>query len=325
MSYTHLTREERYQTWALLDAGCSQRQIARRLGRSPSTVCREIRRNRGLRGYRSKQAHRLAQERASCCRSHTRITPQQWRAVERLVRHEWSPEQIAQRLRLEGELRVSHEWIYQFIYADKQLGGGLHRHLRIQKKRRKRYGSGRQRRGRIIARRGIEERPTAADERSEIGHWEADTIIGRRGKSACLTAVERRSRFTRIAKLQRRTARLATRRLRERLKPLIHAVHTITGDNGKEFSDHARISAGLHCQFYFADSYASWQRGTNENTNGLIRQYLPGKRDLSTLTGGEIQKIEKRLNHRPRKCLGYLTPHEVFYDTRIKLAVAPRS
>ena len=325
MSYTHLTKEERYQTWALLGAGYSQRQIARRLDRSPSTVCREVRRNRGQRGYRSKQAHRLAQERASCCRSRIRITPQQWRTIERLIRREWSPEQIAERLRLEGGLQVSHEWIYQFIYADKQLGGDLQCHLRIQKKHRKRYGSGRQRRGRIIARRGIEERPTAADERSEIGHWEADTIIGKGKHSTCLTVVERRSRFTRIAKLQRRTARVTTRRLRERLKPLVYAVRTITGDNGKEFSDHARISFGLDCQFYFADPYASWQRGTNENTNGLIRQYLPSKRDLSTLTGGEIQKIEKRLNHRPRKCLGFLTPHEVFYDTRIKLAVAPRS
>ena len=325
MGYTHLTKEERYQTWALLGAGYSQRQIARRLDRSPSTICREIRRNRGLRGYRSKQAHSVAQERARCCRSRPRIRPEQWRLVERLLRREWSPEQIAQRLRLEGVLRVSHEWIYQFIYADKQLGGSLHRHLRIQRKWRKRYGSGQQRRGRIVARSGIEERPQAANERAEIGHWEADTIIGRRGKSVCLTAVERRSRFTRIAKLQRRTARVATRRLRERLRPLIHAVITITGDNGKEFSDHPRISAGLDCQFYFADPYASWQRGTSENTNGLIRQYLPSQRDLSTLTGGEIQKIENRLNHRPRKCLGFLTPHEVFYDTRLKLAVAPRS
>ena len=325
MNYTHLTKEERYQTWALLRAGYSQRQIARQLGRSPSTVCREIRRNRGLCGYRCRQAHLMAQARARRCRNRRRISPEQWRAVERLVRREWSPEQIAERLRLEGELRISHEWIYQFIYADKELGGGLHRHLRIQRKHRKRYGSGRQRRGRIIARRGIEERPMAADERAEIGHWEVDTMIGRRGKSVCLTAVDRRSRFTRIAKLQRRTARLATRRLCERLKPLIDAVQTITGDNGKEFSDHARISAGLDCRFYFADPYASWQRGTNENTNGLIRQYLPSKRDLSTLTGGEIQKIENRLNHRPRKCLGFLTPHEVFYETQLKLAVAPRS
>jgi len=324
MGYAHLTKEERYQTWALRGAGLGIREIARRLDRSPSTISRELRRNRGQRGYRCKQAHRLAQQRAGSCRSRRRIAFEQWQAVERLLRRDWSPEQIAARLRLEGGLRVSHEWIYQFIYADKQLGGGLHRHLRIQKKR-KRYGSGRQRRGRIIARRGIEERPRAADERSEIGHWEVDTMIGKRGKSTCLTAVERRSRFTRIAKLQRRTAKLATQRLNQRLKPLMRSVRTITGDNGKEFSDHPGISSGLDCQFYFADPYASWQRGTNENTNGLIRQYLPSQRDLGTLTGGEIQKIEKRLNHRPRKCLGFLTPHEVFYDTRLKLTVALRS
>jgi transposase, IS30 family len=325
MSYTHLTREERYQTWALLGAGYSQRQIARRLGRSPSTVCREIRRNCGQRGYRSKQAHNLAQDRASTCRRRPRITPEQWRCVAQLIRRDWSPEQIAERTRLEGAVQISHEWIYQFIYADKQLGGDLHRHLRCQKKRRKRYGGGRQHRGRIVDRLGIEHRPRAADERSEIGHWETDTIIGKGKHSTCLTAVERLSRFTRLAKLHRRTARVTTRRLCRRLKPLVHAVHTITGDNGKEFSDHRRISAGLDCEFYFADPYASWQRGTNENTNGLIRQYLPRSRDMNTLTGGEIQKIEKRLNQRPRKCLGYLTPHEVFYDTRLKLTVAPRS
>lgn len=325
MNYTHLTKEERYQIRAMLSAEYTMRDIARELGRSPSTISREVRRNRGQRGYRPKQAHELAEDRARSCRCRHRITPDQWRTVERLIRLDWSPQQIAGRTRLEGSVRVSHEWIYEFIYADKLLGGDLHTHLRCQKQRRKRYGSGRQRRGQIVDRVGIEQRPAAADERAEIGHWEVDTIIGKGHRGACLTAVERVSRYTRVAKLNRRTARATGDQLRKRLKPLIEVVHTITGDNGKEFGDHSRISFALECDFYFADPYSSWQRGTNENTNGLIRQYLPKDRDLTTLTGPEVRMIENRLNYRPRKCLGYLTPHEILSDTQLQLTVALRS
>ena len=325
MNYTHLTEEERYQIRAMLVAEFSIREIAQRLGRSASTICREIRRNRGQRGYRPKQAQEQAEQRASACRSRCRITPEQWRCVRRLLQRDWSPEQVAERTWLEGTVQVSHEWIYQFVYADQAVGGDLHTHLRCQKQRRKRYGSGRQRRGQIIGRVGIEQRPSAADERVEVGHWEADTIVGKGRRGACLTVVERRSRFTRLAKLNRRTARATARRLQDRLKPLVRAVRTITFDNGKEFANHRRVSTDLTCKTYFADPYASWQRGTNENTNGLIRQYLPKNRDLTALPGAEIRMIENRLNHRPRKCLGYLTPHEVFYNTQESLTVAPRS
>lgn len=324
MNYTHLTKEERYQIRAMLSAEYTQRDIARELGRSPSTISREIRRNRGQRGYRPKQAHELAEERARSCRCRHRITLDQWRIVKRLIQRDWSPQQIAERTCLEGSVRISHEWVYQFVYADKVLGGDLYTHLRCQKLRRKRYGSGTQRRGKIIDRVGIELRPAAVDERTEIGHWEADTIIGKGRRGACLTVVERVSRYTRLAKLNRRTARATACQLRNRLRPLIKAVRTITGDNGKEFGDHPRVSSGLECDFYFADPYCSWQRGTNENMNGLIRQYLPKGRDLRTLTGPEIRMIENRLNYRPRKCLGYLTPHEVFHDTQLQLTVAPR-
>ena len=175
MNYTHLTEEERYQIRAMLVAEFSIREIAQRLGRSASTICREIRRNRGQRGYRPKQAQEQAEQRASACRSRCRITPEQWRCVRRLLQRDWSPEQVAERTWLEGTVQVSHEWIYQFVYADQAVGGDLHTHLRCQKQRRKRYGSGRQRRGQIIGRVGIEQRPSAADERVEVGHWEADT------------------------------------------------------------------------------------------------------------------------------------------------------
>src|SRR5690625_149678 len=255
------------------------------------TITREIRRNSGRRGYRPKQAHDLAAARAHSSRRRHRITPAQWQNVERLIQLDWSPQQIAERARLEGSLQISHEWIYAYIYADKRLGGELHRHLRCQKRRRKCYGSGRQRRGQIINRVGIEHRPAAVGERAEVGHWEVDTIIGRGPQAACLTAGERVSRDTRLATLSPRTAQATADQLRKRLEPLISMVRTITSDNGKEFNDHSKISSSLGCDFYFADLYASWQRGTNENTNGLIRQYLPRDRELKTLTGPEVRMI----------------------------------
>jgi IS30 family transposase len=245
--------------------------------------------------------------------------------VARLLRDDWSPEEIAGRTRLEKSLKISHEWIYQFVYADKADGGDLHTHLRCRKQRRKRYGSGRQRRGQLADRVGIEERPESANARSEVGHWEADTIRGKNQRGGCVTVVERVSRFTRLGKLNRLTAKMTAERLRKRLASLADAVSSITSDNGKEFAAHRQVSQGLDCEFYFADPYASWQRGTNENTNGLIRQYLPKSRDLLTLTGPEIRSIENRLNHRPRKCLGYLTPHEVLFEQRTEMTVALRS
>lgn len=173
--YTHLAPEERYQTYALMKAGHPQAQIAAHLGRSPSTVSRELARNRGGRGYRPHQAHTLARDRARRCRARPRITARQWAAVANLVRRQWSPEQIADRADLEGTLAVSHETIYRFVYAEKHVGGGLWRYLRGRRRYRKRYGGGRQCRGRIPGRLGIEHRPAAVARRDRIGHWETDT------------------------------------------------------------------------------------------------------------------------------------------------------
>lgn len=323
-SYTHLAHEERYQIYALKKAGVHQNEIATLLGRSPSTISRELRRNRGQRGYRPKQAQQMAQERARDARTRRRITDRQWQAVAALIRQEWSPEQIADRAEFEETLAISHETIYQFVYDDKTAGGNLWRCLRCQKPYRKRYGSGRERRGQIPGRIGIEHRPAEVEQRERIGHWKADTVHGRRRRGAVLSLVERTSRLTRLTKLPRATAQAVRDGARRRLRPIAHAVETITADNGREFAAHRDIAADLDADFYFADPYASWQRGTNENTNGLIRQYLPKSRDLSTLNGSELRKIENRLNHRPRKCLGFLTPHEVFNNTRLQLTVALR-
>lgn len=322
--YAHLTQEERYQIYALMKAGLLQTQIASLLGRSPSTISRELRRNRGQRGYRPRQAHERAQQRAGAARTRPRITQFQWRAIAELLRRHWSPEQIADRAALEGTLAITHERIYRFIYADKARGGDLWRCLRGQKPYRRRYGSGRERRGQLADRVGIEQRPGEAQRRQRIGHWEADTVHGQARQGAVLSLVERRSRLTRLAKLPRATAKAVREGARRRLQPIAHAVASITADNGKEFAEHRAIARALNAQFYFADPYAAWQRGTNENTNGLIRQYLPKSRDLRSLSGAEIRKIEHRLNHRPRKCLGFLTPYEVFNNIRFQLTVALR-
>ncbi len=237
---------------------------------------------------------------------------------------DWSPEQISDRAQLENTLAISHESIYQHVYADKARRGDLCARLRPPKPYRKRYASGRERRGHIPARVGIAHRPAEVERRDRIGHWEADTVHGRRRAGAVLSLVERCSRLTRLSKLPRASADAVRRGARRRLGPIAHAVDSVTADNGKEFARRQQIAADLDADFYFADPYAAWQRGSNENTNGLIRQYLPKSRDMTTITGPEIRMIETRLNLRPRKCLGYLTPYEVFHNTRLTLTVALR-
>lgn len=326
MGYTHLTREERYQMESLRRAGCSQACMAATLGRDRATMSRELRRNAGARGYRAGAAERRAQARARRARSRPRITARQWAAIERLVvEWQWSPEQIAQRSRREATLQVSAQRIYQRIWAERATGARWSSGLRCRRLRRNRYGRGRSRRGRIPGRVGIEHRPAAVEHRAHIGHWEADTIIGGQKQGAALSLVERRSRYLRLARLRRRTAQATARQMRRRLAGLADRVVTITADNGKEFCAHAQIAASLEANFYFCAPQQAWQRGTNENTNGLVRQYLSKGRDLSTVSGAEISKIERRLNHRPRKCLGYRTPHEVFYNTQSTLTVALRA
>lgn len=322
-SYTHLAQGERYQISALREAGHSIQQIARALGRSTSTISRELRRNAGARGYRPLQAQQAAKERARTSRSHPRLGPADWARVRRLLIQDWSPEQISERCALEGSSRISPEWIYRYVYADKANGGTLYRHLRGRKKYRKRYGSGRDQRGQLRNCRSIHDRPRAAENRSRLGHWEGDTIRG--GRAGAVTLVDRKSRYTRIGKVTRRTAEETRDAVARRLLSDGLPVRTLTVDNGREFADHAGISDDLAAEVFFADPYQSCQRGTNENTNGLIRQYLRKGRDLSALTGPEIRKVENKLNHRPRRCLGWRTPHEAMYGERHQLTVALRS
>jgi IS30 family transposase len=290
------------------------------MGVHKSTISREIRRNRGQRGYRASQAHRFS--RARHHRPGVRIQTEAWQKVERYLREDWSPEQISGYLREQEGIRISHEWIYRYVYQDKKAGGDLHRHLRCQKVYRKRYGSGKGRRGQIQGRVGIEQRPEVVAQRSRLGDWEIDTVIGQAAKAPVLvTAVERKSRFTVIAVAANKTAQAVTQALLSVLYPLSNLVHTLTYDNGKEFAGHELISEALKAEGYFANPYHSWERGLNENTNGLIRQYFPKGMNFNQLAHEQVSAIMNKLNNRPRKCLGFKTPAQVFFDSDIPVAL----
>ena len=315
--YTQLTLEQRYQIYALRAAEHSQTEIADIVGVNKSTVSRELTRNTGLKGYRPKQAHTTAIKRREG-KATARISDLVWAEVKRLIRKEWSPEQVSSRINKEQKLKVSHEWIYLYIYRDKAKQGKLFQHLRCQKQRKKRYGSY-DKRGQIPNRVSISRRPEIVETRKRLGDWEGDTIIGKGHKGAALTLVDRKSRYTLMAPLDSKNAVLTAEKTIELLKSKKLPSHTITFDNGKEFTHHQKMADAIKADIYFADPYSSWQRGANENTNGLIRQYLPKERDLTTVTNEEANQITFKLNHRPRKSLGYKTPCEVFYDKECKL------
>jgi IS30 family transposase len=315
MNYTQLTREQRYQIYVLLKAGHHQTQIAVIIGCHKSTISRELQRNCGPQGSYPSQAQQLARRRQRRSQG-PRIAPATWQQVERLLRQQWSPEQIAGRLKRERLPTVSPERISLYVYADKRRGGTLHRQLRSQKKQRKRYG-GYIRRGQIPNRTSIEERPAIVASKRRFGDWEADTIIGGRHQGGILSLVERKSKLTRLHKLETKAAAEMKDASIALLRPLIDRVHTITVDNGKEFCQHEQITAALQAPIYFAHPYASWERGLNENTNGLVRQYFPKKYDFARITQAEVRRVTELLNNRPRKTLGYRTPNEVFFKQQL--------
>jgi IS30 family transposase len=313
MSYSQLTHEQRYHIYAHKKTGhFTQSEIADMLGVHKSTISRELSRNRGGRGYRPKQAQEFALTRRQN-RVRPRISPDTWELVERHILQDYSPEQVTGFLKKEHGLAVSHEHIYQHIYADKRVGGDLYKHLRCQKKRKKRYGKY-SRRGQIPDRVGIELRPVIVDARLRIGDWEADTIIGKGHRQAIVSLTERKSKLTLLKKVVRKTAEAVRDAVIELLGPISYAVHTITSDNGTEFADHKTIADKLTAAFYFAHPYRAWERGTNENANGLVRQYFPKGHDFKTITDEQINLVMNRLNNRPRKTLGFLTPMQVFYN-----------
>ena len=320
MGYTQLTQEERYQIDKLLALENTVTGVARELGRSKSTISRELRRNRTEAGYQPAVADRQAMQRRHG-KGRPRISQKDWQRVKRLLRRKLSPEQIHNRLVLEGAASVSHTRIYKYIADDRRTGGKLYRKLRHEGRRRRRYGSG-SGSGLIPGRVSIHERPAVVDQRSRIGDWEIDTIIGSRHRGALLSLTERKSKWLLLAKLWARTAEEVLYAALGLLMPCIEQVHTITSDNGREFTLHDEIAGKLAAQFYFADPYCSWQRGTNENTNGLIRQYFPKTRNFLTITQWEIDNAMEELNSRPRRGLGWRTPDEVFLGIKQCVALA---
>lgn len=319
MSYTHLSQDERYQIHEMLVEKKSQKVIALALDRSVSTISRELNRNSGVHRWKPEQAHKLSENRQKNCRNARRIDEGDWAEVTCYLRLDLSPQQAVNRLSLENNapLKISHETIYQRIYADKKRGGNLVKHLRGQKPYRKRYGSGDQRRGAIKNRVSIDARPEIVAQKTRLGDWEGDTIIGKDQQGVVVTLVDRVSRFTLAECLNSKHADGVTAVINRLLDPHKRTCHTITFDNGKEFAGHEAITAYLEAAVYFAHPYHSWERGLNENTNGLIRQYFPKKTNLKNLSQEALQLAINKLNHRPRKCLGYRTPYEVFYNLDI--------
>jgi IS30 family transposase len=279
--------------------------------RHKSTIGREMKRNRGERGYRPKQAHKFSQARLRACENGPRIAAEIWAVVDAKLAETWSPEQISGYFKANEHPTVSHEAIYQRIYADKRAGGTLHRTLRCQKVRRKRYG-GRERRGTIPNQVSIDLRPVIVAERGRFGDWEGDLVIGAGQKQALVTLNERTSRYSLIAHVPFKTAQAVSDAMISLLTPFAACVHTLTTDNGREFAQHQRIAEQLGADFFFAHPYASWERGANENMNGLIRQFFPKTMGFESITSNDIQFAMHRLNHRPRKCLGFKTPYELF-------------
>jgi len=315
MSYGQITAAERYTIAVLRQQGVPRSTIGALLGRHRSTIGRELRRNRTAHDgcYRPLVADSYARARRSRSRRNHRFAAQDWDQVQALLREAWSPEQIAGWLRRRGRLQISHETIYRWIWADKAAGGTLYRHLRgARKQKRKRYGAY-DSRGRLAGKRPITSRPAGAQHRSRLGHWEGDTMLGAGQAGPCvLTLVERKSGYVLIGKLARRTAPFVNRRLQQLIHRQPRLVRTLTVDNGTEFHSYAALEQRLPTRFYFATPHHAWERGTNENTNGLLRQYFPKGESMAHLTQYDCNRIATKLNRRPRKRLGYRTPEECY-------------
>ncbi len=311
-TYRQLTPGERYELSALRKQGLRPAAIARALGRHRSTISREFRRNLRSDGwYDARTADQRARMRRSRSRRNRRFTAEDWDVVMERLRMEWSPEQISGRLSKDGSLRISHETIYRFIWRDKRRGGSHYTLLRqAGKKRRKRYGAY-DSRGRLAGKRHISERPATVEDRGELGHWEIDTVLGST-KPCIVTLVERKVGYLIIGKLRNRTVAELNRVTIQLINSAPVPIHTITADNGTEFHGYKQIEAQTEALFYFANPHHSWERGTNENTNGLIRQYLPKRTSLANVTQKQCHRIADKLNNRPRKRLDFRTPQESY-------------
>jgi IS30 family transposase len=319
--YRHVTPEQRYTISVMRQQGHSQRAIASSIGVSPATVSRELRRN-GMQGrYDAERAQQAAQQRQQY-RSKPRTFTTEVRCLfECFLTLKWSPEEIAGFCALHGHPHVSPERMYQYVWADKAQGGDLHKHLRRGGKRYRKRGAAHDGRGLIPNRRSIHLRPPIVDQRVRLGDWEADTMIGVGHRKAIVSIVDRVSCYAMLRMVSNKTAQAVSHACSTALSSAIHLVHSLTVDNGKEFAYHKTIEHNINAHVYFADPYCSWQRGTNENYNGLVRQLIPKSRPLSSVSEQELHTIELLLNSRPRKKLGFKSPIEVHFLERANVAL----
>lgn len=314
MGYRQLTQDERCVMARLLHQGHSYRSVALILDRAASTISREHRRNVATHDqrYRAEKAHQYALARRRRTRKGSQFSEREWAEVARLLERKWSPGQIVGRRQLLRQPSMSKESIYRYLRRQRRDGGQLWRELRILSKfGRKRRGSPATR-GRLVGKRHISERPAVVQRRREIGHWEGDTVMGADQRHCVLTLVERVTGYLVMKKLVARNKEQAARALAQAIEQQQGRVRTITLDNGTEFHDYERVEQASGVKFYFATPYHSWERGTNENTNGLIRQYLPKGMCMRHVSQADCDAIAAQLNDRPRQRLGFRTPSEAF-------------
>ncbi len=310
----HITDKQRYTISVMNEQGYKQKEISKAVKKDKSTISRELVRNCDKRSskYDWSLAQRKHEKRQKQKAKHIYFTSEVKELVDKWLEEDYSPEQIRGRAKIEGKECVSHERIYQYIWEDKKYNGELYTHLRRHGRRYRKRGNKKDSRGLIKNRVSIEERPKIVDEKKRFGDFEIDTIIGKNHKGAILTINDRWSSLVWIRKLTGKQAGPLSEKTIETLEPFKALIHTITGDNGKEFAGHETIANQLELDFYFAHPYHSWERGANENTNGLIRQYIPKRIDFENVTQKQIDYVQYKLNNRPRKKLGFLSPIEFF-------------
>ena len=321
MRYKHLTQEERYHISALKKAGYNQVFIANEVCVAPSTISRELKRNSStqVKSYSAINAHKVsvAKRMYASRKSNFKLDTKLKNIIIKYIKIDWSPEQISNRLRNDKIANICYVSIYQFIEQDRLQGGVLYTHLRFHHTGHRRAKYGAKHKGRIKDRVSISQRPVIVDDKTRLGDWEIDTIIGTNTKGAITTAVDRASLLSRISIPTTKKANEVESEIRRILSPLSENINTITSDNGLEFANHKNISQAFDCEYYFCHPYSSWERGLNEYTNGLIRQYIPKGTSFQNITSEYIQMVEDKLNNRPRKSLNWKTPNEVFYGLKM--------
>ena len=320
--YKQLTLGLRYQIFAYKNENYTQSKIAELIGVNKSTISRELNRNSKNNYYSADDAHIKAVSRDKFKYRYHKLTNKLKLKIGKMLRDGLSPEQLVGRLKKEKLSNIYYETVYRYIYANQRSGGRLYKHLRHKNKKYGNRSSQYKTRGQIKNRINISKRAKIIEKKIRFGDFEVDTIIGKDHKGAIVTLVDRKSKFTLMKIVESKRADVVTQAIIELLYPIKKLVHTITSDNGKEFSYHEEIANKLNLKFYFCDPYSSWQRGLNEHTNGLIREYIPKKSCFENIKQTEITIIQNRLNNRPRKILKYYTPNEIFFKEVSRKMVA---